>query len=122
MHPVTNMCLYGVNSNVKGDETLNIIQLTIKIVTITVLKATSDQKNDNHTHMHTHTYKHTHTLYIYIYTYNIYQVGGSELQPRKVELMSVHSKRHGYREFLQITTKPVITPTKISLTTLIFLS
>ena len=67
MHPVTNMCLYGVNSNVKGDETLNIIQLTIKIVTITVLKATSDQKNDNHTHMHTHTYKHTHTLYIYIH-------------------------------------------------------
>ena len=60
-------------------------------------------------------------IYIYIHTHNIYQVGGCELQPRKLELMSTHSKRHGYRGSLHKTTKPVITPTETSLTTLIFL-
>ena len=47
---------------------------------------------------------------------------GSELWPRKLGLTCAHSKQHGYSESLQITTKPVITPTEISPTVLIFIS
>ena len=38
-------------------------------------------------------------------------MGGSESQPRKVELTCAHSiKKCEYHESLHITTKPVITP------------
>ena len=40
------------------------------------------------------------------------QMRGSELWPRKVELVHAHSKiqKRDYRESLYITAKPVITP------------
>ena len=50
------------------------------------------------------------------------QMSGSELQPRKVELMHSYLKKLDYHESLHISTKPVIIPMETSLTALIFSS
>ena len=42
-------------------------------------------------------------------------MSGSETQPRKVELIHVHSKKRDYHESLHITTKRAFVLTKASL-------
>ena len=49
-----------------------------------------------------------------------YQMSGSELWSKKVEL--THTLKWGYRESLHKTKESVITPTKTSLATLIVIS
>ena len=49
-------------------------------------------------------------------------MSGSELQPRKVELMHVHLKKHNYHESLHIKTNNVIIPTETSFIALILIS
>ena len=57
-----------------------------------------------------------------LHTQSMHQTSGSELRPRKVELLCACIQKCDYSESLHITMKLVITSTKTSFTTLIFIS